>query len=95
MPVAISAEGQETVGLLRDISQTGMFFYCSSAPNMGTLVEVVIRPSAADPGVVVRCRCKVVRLESPIPGAATGVGVSIEEYLGDAAERASVESFAT
>ena len=86
MPAVIRADGQENVGLLRDISQTGMFFYCSLSPVVGSTVEVLLRPSAADPTVVVRCRCRVVRTEPSRAGAATGVGVAIEEYLGEAAQ---------
>ena len=86
MPAVIRAGGQEYVGLLRDISQTGMFFYCSLSPVVGSTVEVLLRPSAADPTVVVRCRCRVVRTEPSRAGAATGVGVAIEEYLGEAAQ---------
>ena len=86
MPAVIRADGQENVGLLRDISQTGMFFYCSLSPVVGSTVEVLLRPSAADPTVVVRCRCRVVRTELSRGGAATGGGVAIEEYLGEAAQ---------
>lgn len=86
LPVVVRAESQESVGLLRDISQTGMFFYCSLSPAVGSHVEVVIRPSVADANVAVRCRCRVVRIESRLPGAATGVAVAIEEYLGEGAQ---------
>jgi hypothetical protein len=85
MPAVIRADGQENVGLLRDISQTGMFFYCSLNPPVGSKVEVLLRPSAADPAVAVRCRCRVVRTEPSRAGAATGIGVAIEEYLGETA----------
>lgn len=86
MPAVVRAEGQDNVGLLRDISQTGMFFYCGLSPAVGSTVEVLLRPSAGDPTVVVRCRCRVVRTEPSRAGAATGVGVTIEEYLGEAAQ---------
>jgi hypothetical protein len=86
MPAVVRADGQDNVGLLRDISQTGMFFYSSLRPSVGSEVEVLLRPSAADPTVVVRCRCRVVRTEPSTAGAATGVGVAIEEYLGAAAQ---------
>jgi len=86
LPVVVRAEAQESVGLLRDISQTGMFFYCSLSPAVGSQLEVVIRPSVADANVAVRCRCRVVRIESKLPGAAAGVAVTIEEYLGEAAQ---------
>ena len=85
LPVAIKGEEQECVGLLRDISQTGMFFYCSLSPTVGSDIEVTLRPSLADSSVAVRCRCRVVRVEPSLPGAATGVGVAIEEYLGEGA----------
>ena len=86
LPVVVRAEAQEAVGLLRDISQTGMFFYCNLTPAVGSDVEVMIRPSVADTSVAVRCRCRVVRTEASLPGAATGVGVEVEEYLGEEAQ---------
>lgn len=86
LPIVVRAEAQESVGLLRDLSQTGMFFYCSLSPAVGSKVEVAIRPSLADTNVAVRCRCRVVRTESSLPGAATGVAVAIEEYLAEAAQ---------
>lgn len=92
LPAVIRSEAQESVGLLRDISQTGMFFYCSLTLAVGSEIEVVIRPSVADASVMVGCRCRVVRTEPSVPGAATGVGVAIEEYLSDGqAECAAVE----
>src|SRR5690242_21482147 len=36
LPIAVRADGQECVGLLRDISQTGMFFYCSLRDRKST-----------------------------------------------------------
>ena len=86
LPVVVRAETKDIVGLLRDISQTGMFFYCNLSPEVGSELEVLIRPSAGDPSAVVRCRCKVVRVESSLPGAATGIAVAIQEYLGEAAQ---------
>jgi hypothetical protein len=92
LPVVVRAEAEECVGLLRDISQTGMFFYCSLSPAVGSDIEVLIRPSVADPSVAVRCRCKVVRVETNLPGAATGVGVAIGEYLGEATQAEAADS---
>ena len=92
LPVVVRAQAEECVGLLRDISQTGMFFYCSLSPAVGSDIEVVIRPSVADPSVAVRCRCKVVRVEANLRGAATGVGVAIEEYLGEGAQAEAADS---
>lgn len=86
LPVVVRADTQESIGLLRDISQTGMFFYSNLTPKVGCEIELLLRPSPADPSVVVRCRCRVVRTEPSVPGAATGVGVAIEEYLGEAAQ---------
>ena len=86
LPVVVRAGGRESVGLLRDISQTGMFFYCSLSPAVGSIIGVVIRPSVADSSVAVHCRCRVVRTEASLPGAATGIGVAIEEYLSEGAQ---------
>ena len=83
LSLKVQTAEHESVGLLRDISQTGMFFYCRLSPAVGSEIEVTIRPSVADSRIVVRCRCRVVRIEASVPGAATGVGVEIQEYLGE------------
>lgn len=86
LSLKVQTAEHESVGLLRDISQTGMFFYCKLSPAVGSEIEVTIRPSVVDSKMVVRCRCRVVRIEASVPGAATGVGVAIQEYLGEEAQ---------
>jgi hypothetical protein len=80
LPVAISAGGQDYVGLLRDISSAGMFFYSKIIPCVGAEIHLVISVSAIDPNLTVCCKCRVVRVEPGLAGAATGVGVTIEGY---------------
>ena len=80
-PVALKIEGEEHIGVLRDISQAGMFFYSKAAPVVGSEIRAVIQPSAFDPHLIVSCKCRVVRTEQQ-DGAATGVGAVIESYEG-------------
>ena len=80
LPLAISAGGQDYVGLLRDISSAGMFFYSQIILYVGSEIQLVITVSAVDPNLTVSCKCRVVRVEPGLAGAATGVGVTIEGY---------------
>ena len=49
LPLTISAHGRHYVGLLRDISSGGMFFYSKINPYVGAEIQLVISVSAADP----------------------------------------------
>jgi hypothetical protein len=80
LPLTISADGNTSVGLLRDVSTAGMFFYAKIAPKIGSELRVLVHPSAADCGVTICCKCKVIRVEPGVAGAATGIGVTIEGY---------------
>ena len=80
LPLAVSAAGQDHVGLLRDISNTGMFFYSKVILTIGSEIHLVVNVSSVDPELTVRCKCRVVRVDPGLAGAATGVGVTIEGY---------------
>jgi hypothetical protein len=87
LPVIVRESGREHVGVLRDISAAGMFFYSSLTPAVGSEIEVVIKASDFDPRVTACCRCTVMRVETHRGGAATGIGVAISSYESlDAAE---------
>ena len=82
-PVCLSAivatpepEGFEQPALLRDISETGLFFYCKFEPTMGT--EISVRFNQTDAGQTERMlvRGNVVRIVR-YPGAATGIAIAL------------------
>ena len=77
LPLTIKADGREHVGLLRDISRGGMFFYTGLTPEVGSEFEVVINASRINRSATAHCRCRVIRVEPHRAGAATGVGVAI------------------
>ena len=77
LPLAVSAAGQDHVGLLRDISNSGML---KVIPTIGSEIHLVVNVSSVDPELTVRCKCRVVRVDPGLAGAATGVGVTIEGY---------------
>ena len=77
LPLAVSAAGQDHVGLLRDISNSGML---KVIPTIGSEIHLVVNVSSVDPGLTVRYKCRVVRVDPGLAGAATGVGVTIEGY---------------
>jgi len=66
----------EQPALLRDISDTGLFFYCKFEPVMGT--EVTVRFNQTDEGETERMlvRGSVVRVVR-YPGAATGIAIRL------------------
>ena len=64
------------VGVLRDISEDGMFLYSDFKPPVGTKLGVILRStfrSPADSGVY--CEGIVVRVEQVRIGAAPGIAV--------------------
>jgi hypothetical protein len=83
-PVCLSAivsaaqDGFEQAALLRDMSESGLFFYCKFDPQIGS--EVSVRFNLVDEGESNRMllRGKVVRVVK-YPGAATGVAVSLHQ----------------
>lgn len=83
-PVCLSAivstpeDGFEQAVLLRDMSDSGLFFYCKFEPQIGS--EVSVRFNLVDEGDPTRMLLhgKVVRVVK-YPGAATGVAVSLHQ----------------
>lgn len=75
----VSAESSQTLeqpALLRDMSESGLFFYCKFEPDMGSAVSV--RFNVETEGIVNRMLVhgNVVRIVR-FPGAATGVAIRI------------------
>ena len=78
LPATISfgADGEHHAGLIRDISQGGIFFYCEMKPELQSEVNIVVR---VGDGAAIAYKGKVVRVEEPSAGAAVGVAV---QFLG-------------
>jgi PilZ domain-containing protein len=76
----------EKVGLIRDVSRSGIFFYSNFAPEVGSRLTVsfTVPPSDANsdsslsPGEIT-CTGKVVRVVKGNAGAATGIGLRLED----------------
>jgi len=76
LPATISfgSDGEHHAGLIRDISQTGIFFYCDGKPELRSEVNVVVRVADA---AAIAYKGRVVRVEEPSAGAAVGVAIQI------------------
>ena len=76
LPATISfgSDGEHYAGLIRDISQGGISFYCEVKPELHSEVNVVVRVGEA---AAIAYKGTVVRVEEPSAGAAVGVAVQI------------------
>ena len=77
---------EDKIGLIRDISVSGIFFYSNFAPELGSTVTLsfIVPPSdqtSPDEAATgeVTCRGRVVRVVKFSEGAATGIALRLEE----------------
>jgi hypothetical protein len=78
--VQINLGGKRKVGLLRDISSTGVFLYSDFAPQVDEVLEFSFKlPNEAQPRIGITCRGCVVRVEDKHTGAAIGMGIKLLE----------------
>ena len=82
----VTPECQDKIGLIRDMSASGIFFYSNFLPEIGSSVTLsfTIPPSDnnahdEDTAGEVTCTGKVVRVVKFSAGAATGVAIRLEE----------------
>ena len=87
VPVCVSASvscgGQgdrENLALVRDVSNTGIFFYSNFSPSVGSTVALNYTRRHEGKRVEVQCEGVVVRLVKFPSGAATGVGVRLNRH---------------
>ncbi len=67
------------VGLIRDVSDSGMFFYSDLKPACGSELDFHFKlPRPGTEAQWIACRGRVVRVEHPAPGAAVGVALQVE-----------------
>jgi len=71
---------QRHVGLIRDISATGLFAYSDFTPEIGDGVRVVLTERTEGGTKTISCSGVVVRVESKAAGAATGIAVQVGGY---------------
>ena len=78
--VQINARGKRKVGLLRDISSTGVFLYSDFTPQVDDILEFSFRlPNESQPRIGITCMGCVVRVEDKGTGAAIGIGIRLLE----------------
>ena len=85
-------DGQEQVGVTRDVSARGVCFYTELTVVEGAVVELtLVLPSEVTLGesMKVRCQGKAVRVSGPAIGGKFEVAALIQryEYLPDSSER--------
>jgi hypothetical protein len=73
-----SFEPHESVGLLKDISPKGIFFYSDFAPVVGDELDFVVEFLTGRDQTRLHLKGTVVRVEQPASGCAPGVAVSFK-----------------
>lgn len=79
-PAVVYMNGERHIGLVRDLSATGLFVYSDFAPPTGTELNLTIQLSRDEEKTsLFVCKGKVVRVEDSRNGAAVGIAVKFEE----------------
>lgn len=65
------------LALIRDVSASGVFFYCNLDPPVGTDLTVAFTMPGAEGYVEVLCQGKVIRREEYPVGAAMGIAARL------------------
>ncbi len=76
-PCVIFFGNQRHVGLIRDISSTGLFAYSDFTPSLGEALRVLLTERTELGTKTVTCHGIVVRVESKGIGAATGIALRV------------------
>jgi hypothetical protein len=77
--VQCSAVAGTHVGVIRDLSEGGVFFYSNFKPPVGTRVRVVFAPPNLPRNQRVLCEGTVVRVEQVRSDAAPGIAVCVNK----------------
>lgn len=87
MPATIIANGRRHIGLVRDLSESGLFVYSDFEPACGNLLQLTLKLKQVDgSNLNLECTGHVVRVEAAIIGAAVGIAVKLDEVsLGEKA----------
>jgi hypothetical protein len=79
-PAVIYINGERHIGLVRDLSATGLFAYSDFTPEINAELKLTIQLSRDDKKTAVFvCKGKVMRVENSRNGAAVGIAVKFEE----------------
>jgi hypothetical protein len=79
-PAVVRANEERHVGLVRDLSSTGLFLYSDFAPSMGAELSITVRLQAEEThSKILQCTGSVVRVEDSRNGSAVGIGIQFEE----------------
>jgi len=79
-PAVIHMSKERHVGLVRDLSATGLFVYSDFTPAIGAELKLTIRLSQDEKKTsLFICRGSVVRVEDSRNGAAVGIAIRFEE----------------
>ncbi len=79
-PCVIFFRDQRHVGLIRDISSTGLFAYSDFTPGLGETLRIVLTERTETGTKTVSCHGMVVRVENKGSGSATGVALQVGGY---------------
>lgn len=77
LPVSIGLGYSKHVGVIRDLSPSGMFLYSDFIPPIGAEIELRLTPPATAKSQQVTYRAVVVRLTEGVTGAAVGMALSL------------------
>ena len=82
LPVTVTTnEGGPThLGITRDLSRCGLFFFSKFVPQNDSVLEITLRlpPVVALDRIALKCRGRVRRAEQVTDGAAVGIAVQVE-----------------
>lgn len=81
-PAVIHVNGERHVGLVRDLSSTGLFVYSDFTPELGAEMKITIRLAREkNKNMVFLCSGEAVRVEDARNGSAVGIGVNFAQQL--------------
>ncbi|PYX63167.1 MAG: hypothetical protein DMG74_18035 [Acidobacteria bacterium] len=72
---------QKHVAMVRDMTRQGIFFYSDVRPQLGEEMAFVMKFPKWTQSSPIACKGKVVRVEQAVPGAATGVALSLTRFF--------------
>ena len=79
-PAVMHLNEERHIGLVRDLSSTGLFVYSDFNPSVGDELRITVRLSGdKNESAVFLCTGKVVRVEDSCNGSAVGIGVRFED----------------
>jgi hypothetical protein len=78
-PAVVVSDGQRHLGMVRDLSLSGVFFYTEFEPSPGSSVQLEITLTK-DGTKTLLCRGNVVRVVRAAAGSALGVAVQAFQY---------------